>query len=116
MVEAFRGSQGMQKGLIDRLLKLLGRVRDPDKVTAKEFEAAENEVAEAVKAALLISGANKARYWQLKEQLATNYLLGSNQYPNTFKKATIILVNYQGAKPSQPGGDRRNEGGGLVFI
>ncbi len=115
-VEAFEGLPGMQKGLIDRLLKPLGRGWDPDIVTAKEFEAAENEVAKAVKAVLLISGANKVRYWQLKEQLATNYLLGTNQYPNTIEKATIIVGNYQGAKPSQPGGDQRNEGGGLALI
>ena len=116
-VEAFGGSPGMQKGLISGLLTLSIRVKeDPDNVTAKEFKAAEDEVAEAVKVALLISGANKARYWQLKEQLATNYLLGTNQYPNTFDKATIILGNYQGTKPSQPGGDQRNKGGGLAFI
>ena len=115
-VEAVGGLPEMQKGLISGLLKLPGRVWDPDNVTAKEFEATEDEVAEAVKAALQISRANKARYWWLKEQLATNYLLGTNQYPNTFKKVTIILGNYQGAKLSQPGGDQRNEGGGLVFI
>ncbi len=55
------------------MLKLLGRVRDPDNVTDKEFEDAENEVAKAVKAALLISGANKAKYWRLKEQLPPRY-------------------------------------------
>jgi hypothetical protein len=115
-VEAFEGLQGMQKGLISGLLKLPGRVRDPDDVMEKEFKAAEDEVANAVKAALLISGANKERYWWLKEQLATNYLLGTNQYPNTFEKATIILGIYQGTKPSQPGGDQRNTGGGLTFI
>jgi hypothetical protein len=56
-----------------------------------------------VKAALLISGANKVRYWRLEKQLPTNYLLGTDQYPNTFKKVTIILGNYQETKPSQPG-------------
>jgi hypothetical protein len=55
-VEAFGGSPGMQKGLLSGLLKLLGRVQDPDNVMAKEFEATEDEVTEAVKAALLISG------------------------------------------------------------
>jgi hypothetical protein len=45
-----------------------------------------------------------------------NYLLGTNQHPNIFEKVTIILGNYQGAMPSQPGGDQRNEGGGLAFI
>ncbi len=37
MVEAFGGLPGKQKGLISRLLKSPGRVRDPDNVTAKEF-------------------------------------------------------------------------------
>ncbi len=77
-VEAFGGLPGKQKGLIDGLLKLPGTVPDPDNMTAKEFKATENEVAEVVKAALLISGANKVRYWRLEEQLATNYLLGTN--------------------------------------
>jgi hypothetical protein len=95
----------MQKGLINGLLKSPGRVWDPVNVTAKEFKPADNEVAEATKALLLISGANKTRYWRLKEQLATNYLLGTDQYPNIIEKATIILGNYQGAKLSQPGGD-----------
>jgi hypothetical protein len=55
-VEAFGGLPGMQKGLVKKgLLKLPGRVWNPDKVTDKEFEDAENEVAEVVKAALLIS-------------------------------------------------------------
>jgi hypothetical protein len=62
-VEAFNGSPGMHKGLISRLLKSPGRVRDSDKVTAKEFKAAEDEVTKVVKAVLLISRANKARYW-----------------------------------------------------
>ncbi len=44
------------------------------------------------------------------------YLPGTNQYPNTFEKATTILGNYQGTKPSQSGGDQRNKGGGLAFI
>ncbi len=101
-VEAFGGLLGMQKGLINGLLKLSGRVQGPDNMTDKEFESVENEVAMAVKSALLISGANKVRYWWLKEQLANNYLLGTGQYPNIFKKATIILGNYQRAKPSQP--------------
>ena len=38
---------------------------------------------EAVKAALLISGADKTRFGQLKDKLANNYLLGTDQYPDT---------------------------------
>ncbi len=36
-VEAFGGLPGMQKGLIDGLLKLPGRVWDPDNVAAKKI-------------------------------------------------------------------------------
>ncbi len=55
-------------------------------------------MADAVKAALLISGADKQRYGRLKEQLANNYLLGTDQYTNTLEKASRILGNYQVAK------------------
>jgi hypothetical protein len=53
----------------------------------------ESEVSEAVKAALLISGADRRCYGKLKDKLANSYLLGSNQYPDTFDKATRILSN-----------------------
>jgi hypothetical protein len=53
---------------------------------------------ESVKAALLICGADKNRSDRLKDQLASNYLLGTDQYPDTFKKAMRILGNYQVSK------------------
>jgi hypothetical protein len=114
-VEAFGGSPGMQKGLIKGVLTTPGRVANQSMVTAAELAAAESEVAEAVKAAMLISRANKARYGRLKEQLANNYLLGTNQYPNMLKKASRILGNYQGAKTLHFGEQRSNRGG-LAFI
>ncbi len=94
MVEAFGGSPGMQKGLIQRVLETPVRVENPASISADELAGAEEEVAEAVKAAL-ISRASKARYARLKEQLVNNYLLGTDQYPNTLEKATRILRNYQ---------------------
>jgi len=60
-----------------------------------EQHEAEEEVTKAVKAALLISSADKRRYGRLKEQQANNYLLGTDQYPNTLEKASRILGNYQ---------------------
>jgi hypothetical protein len=53
----------------------------------------------------------------LKEQLANNYLLGTDQYPDMLEKALRILGNYQVAKGS-PFGDQRNANkkGGLAFI
>ena len=52
-------------------------------------------MSEVLKWALLISGVDKRCYGKLKDKLANSYLLGSDQYPNTFDKATRILGNYQ---------------------
>jgi hypothetical protein len=69
-------------------------VSDKDKITDNERKIVEEEANELVKAALLISGTEKRRYGKLKDELANNYLLGTNQYPNTFVKALPILGNY----------------------
>ncbi len=50
---------------------------------------------EQVKAALLISGADRREFGKLKDKLANNYLLGTDQYPDTLEKAGRILSNYQ---------------------
>ncbi len=60
-----------------------------------EITKAEEDASEAVKAALVISEADKTRFGRLKDELTNNYLLGSNQYPNTYEKAMRILGNYQ---------------------
>ena len=113
VVEAFSGSPGIQQGLMKELLTSPGRVRNPNNITNAERTGAEEEVAGAVKAALLISGADKWRCGRLKEQLANNYLLGTDQYLDMLEKASRILGNYQVAKGS-PFGDQRNtnKGGG----
>ncbi len=56
----------------------------------------------AVKAALLISGADRRKYGKLKDELPNNYLLGMDQYPNTFDKAARILGNYQTTRAGMP--------------
>jgi hypothetical protein len=114
-VEAFGRSPGIHKGLVDGLLKEPGRVANPAKITANERKAAEEEANESVKAALLISGAEKRRYGKLKDELANNYLLGTDQYPNTFDKALRILGNYQTMRPNMPFRENGPEAG-LAFI
>ncbi len=96
------------------MLETPGRVRNLASIPEDKLASAEEEVAKAVKATILISRASKARYARLKEQLANNYLLGMDQYPNTLEKATRILGNYQGVKPT-PYGEQKSEGGGLAF-
>ena len=58
-VEAFGGSPGMHKGLVEGILKDPGRVRNANSITDSERRAAEQEVSDTVKAALVISGADK---------------------------------------------------------
>jgi hypothetical protein len=115
MVEAFGGLPGVHKGLVDGLLKQPGQVSDKDNIRDDERKSEEEEANELVKAALLISGAEKRRYGKLKDELANNYLLGTNQYPNTFDKVLRILVNYQTTIPNMPS---RGNGpkSGLAFI
>jgi len=70
--------------------------------TTKERSDAEETSSEAVKAALLISGADRRKYGKLKDELANNYFLGTDQYPDTFEKALRILGNYQTTTNSLP--------------
>jgi hypothetical protein len=115
MVEAFGGSPGVHKGLVDGLLSNMSRVKAVHKPTDQEIAKAEDDSCEAVKAALLVSGADKRRYGKLKDKLANNYLLGSDQYPDTFEKAMRILGNYQVGKTSMPFRASHNDTG-VVFI
>ncbi len=101
-MEAFGGSPGVHRGLVQSVLNQPGRVDDPSNITEKERREAEEEVAESVKAALLVSGANKRKYWKLKDELANNYLLRTDQYPHTMDKALRILGNYQTTKVITP--------------
>jgi hypothetical protein len=58
-VEAFGGLPGVHKGLVEALVKNPSQVNDVNNVTPKERREAEETACKAVKAALLISGADK---------------------------------------------------------
>ncbi len=93
---------GVHKGLVNALLKDPSWVNNIHNVTPKERAETEETTCEAVKAAMLISGPDKRRYSKLRDELANNYLLGTDQSPNTFDKALCILANYQTSKSSAP--------------
>jgi hypothetical protein len=115
-VEAFGGSPGVHKGLVTSLLRMLVWLINSINVSKIERSKAKEEVMDAVKAVLLISGADKRRYGRLKEQLANNYLLGTDQYPYTLEEASRILGNYQVARPSSFADRRRGGESGLPFL
>jgi len=71
-VEAFGGSPGIHQGLVNAELKRWGLTNPND----DQIEATENVAIEQVKAALLISGADRRKFRKLKDKLASNYLLG----------------------------------------
>ncbi len=98
MVEAFGGSPGIQQGLVQAELKRKGLTNPTD----DQIEAAEDVSVEQVKAALLISGADRRKFGRLKDELANNYLLGTDQYPDTLEKAGRILSNYQSTNVNAP--------------
>ena len=88
----------MHQGLVDAELLKQG-IRTPN---ALQLKAAEEVSSEQVKAALLISGASRSKYGKLKDELANNYLLGTNQYPDMYEKAQRILSNYQNTRTEAP--------------
>jgi hypothetical protein len=114
-VEAFGGSPGIHKGMIVGLLKESTRVANVRNPTPTKRKKAEEDAAESVKAALLISGADRNRYVKLKDELVNNYLLGTDQYPDTFDKAKRILGNYQVTRPSRAFRGDGNKSG-LAFL
>ncbi len=77
-VKAFGVLLGIHKGLVKAVLTMPGKETNPSRVTADELNRGQEEASEALKVAVLISGTNMRRYGWLKEQLANNYLLGTD--------------------------------------
>ena len=111
-VEAFSGSPEVHGGLVCGILSNTMWGTTP---TAKERSDAEETSSKAMKAALLISGTDRRKYGKLKDELANNYLLGTDQYPNTFEKALRILRKYQTTTNSIPYRPSLNDTG-MVFL
>jgi hypothetical protein len=101
-VETFRGTPGLHQGMMEALARDPKKVADPNNLTADEIAKLKNKANKAVKAALLISRADKRRFGKLKDNLVNNHLLGTDRYPNTFEKALRILGNYQPTKSGAP--------------
>ena len=97
-VEAFGGSPGIQDGLVEAEL----RRRNIADTGPTQLSEVEDVSIEQVKVAMLSSGASRQKYGKLKDELANDYLLGSDHYPDTLEKAGRILANYQSTRASAP--------------
>ena len=69
-----------------------GRIAYVNNITDKEQTEAETQTSDAVKAALLISGGDKHIYGRLKNELGNNYLMGTDQYPDTTRNQEYYWV------------------------
>ena len=79
-----------------------------------ERTEAETQASDAVKGAVLISGADKRIYGWLKNDIGNNYIMGTDQYPDTTEKARVLLVNYK--PPHQQQRHQPRDDGGVAFI
>ncbi len=68
-----------------------------------------------MRAALLISGADRRKCRKLKVELANNYLLGTDQYPDTLDRVARILANYQNTREALPYKASPNDSG-VAFL
>jgi hypothetical protein len=110
-VEAFGGSPGIQDGLVAEEL----RRRNITAPTPTELSEAEDVSIEQVKATMLIRGASCQKYEKLKNELANDYLLRLDHYPDTLEKAARVLANYQNTKAIAPYRASGNETG-VAFL
>ena len=113
--EAFGASPGIHRGLVEGwLLAKPGRIVDANNITYIERTEAETQTSDVVKAALLISGADKRIYGGLNNELGNNYLMVADQYPDTTKKSRVLLGNYK--PPRQQQRHQPRDDGGVAFI
>ena len=112
--ESFGGTPGYHEGLVNQMLKDTSRVADVNRPSTGERKAAVNDTAEAVKGAMLLSGADQKRFGSLKKELHNDYLKGTDNYPYTLDRAVRLLENYEG--PKQLWRPPVNPSGELAFV
>ncbi len=114
VVEAYGGEFGNEPGYLVDMLRNVVRARDPDNPTAQEQSEAREALKDNMMAALLISGADNARYRTLKMELKNLYGQGQDNYPRTLAKALDVLNGYQ--NPSARYVGRGGYAGGVAFM
>ena len=90
--------------------ELLSDNIDVTKATADQMKKTKKNVREKFLAALMLSGANRDKYGNLKRSMQENYVMGTSKYPDNPKLVLRILNAYI----PLPGWNRRmkRDGGG----
>ena len=83
-------------------------VTDVANATPKQISDAKKAVRDKHLAALMLNGANRDRYGELKRGMAKNYITGTSVYPDSPEMVLRILTAYQ----PPPGWNRRKNDGG----
>ncbi len=68
---------------------------DMDKATTDKMKAAKEAVRDKFLAALMLNGANRSKYNELKRSMAENYVTGTSEYPESPEMVLCILNAYQ---------------------
>jgi hypothetical protein len=89
--------------LTERIKELAadGLIADPANPTDTERALAVSSVREEFLAALMLSGANRDRFWALRTDLKNQYGYGDDRYPKTIDNCLSLLNRWQPFKESQ---------------
>ena len=67
---------------------------DTDKATEGKMKEAKKKVREKFLATLMLNGANRDKYGELKRSMAENYVTGTSEYPESPEVVLCILNAY----------------------
>ena len=96
VVETYGGEWGQEPGLVRAKLQA-ANVPDVDNPTDDELENAKDAAREEFLAMMFLRGADRNRYWKLRDELSNDYAKGVDNYPTTLDGMLRLLNNYKGA-------------------
>jgi hypothetical protein len=115
VVETYGGEWGQEPGLITAKLQADTPMVDIDNPTEAELNRAKEAATEEYLAMMFLSGADKNRYFELRNELSNDYAKGNDNYPSTLDGMLRLLNNYRGGNKSAPRPDAAGSDG-VAFL